>query len=184
MPKTTPHTSIPLSPVRPGPSLSLAPPDRFDDDTEGSDIVHLSKETSRQTSPSGEHTAQLDRFKGRADRLEDEDKRSSDFGSWDDAAAEEGEDDMPSDLRPSHHQPLLPSDKARQSYEGPRPSASRRSSRFRERDPDDAARAATRKRYLYAGCFLLLSLVSFAVQTETAVYIQHNLHWNKAYCML
>jgi len=27
-------------------------------------------------------------------------------------------------------------------------------------------------------------LISFAVQTETAVYIQHNLGWKKAYCML
>ena len=143
--------------------------------------MHLSKETSRQTSPSVEDLAHPDKYKQRA---EDEGKRSSDFDSWDDAAAEEGEDDMPSDLRPSHHQPLLPSDKARQSYEGPRPSASRRSSRFRERDPDDAAKAATKKRYMYAAGFLLLSLISFAVQTETAVYIQHNLHWNKAYCML
>lgn len=171
-----PSDSIPLSQVRPIPSSSLAPPQHFDDDTEESDIVHLSKDNSRQPSPA--------HYKERAQRSADDGKGSSDFESWDDAAAEEGEDDMPSDLRPSHHQPLLPSDKARQSYEGPRPSASRRSSRFRGRDPDDAARAATKTRYMYAGGFLLLSLVSFAVQTETAVYIQHNLHWNKAYCML
>lgn len=174
-----PSDFIRLSSVRSQPSTSLQPPDHFDDDTEGSDIVHLSKETSRHPSP-----AQPSSYRERAEGSEDGAKRSSDFDSWDDAAAEEGEDDMPSDLRPSHHQPLLPSDKARQSYEGPRPSASRRSSRFRERDPDDAAKEATKKRYMYAGGFLLLSLVSFAVQTETAVYIQHNLHWNKAYCML
>jgi drug/metabolite transporter (DMT)-like permease len=30
----------------------------------------------------------------------------------------------------------------------------------------------------------MLSLISFVVQTETAVYIQHTLGWNKAYCML
>ena len=46
------------------------------------------------------------------------------------------------------------------------------------------ARHATRKRYTYAAFFLVLSLISFAVQTETAVYIQSQLHWNKAYCML
>lgn len=178
MPKQHSPDSIPLSSVRSAPSASLIPPDRFDDDDpEGSDIVHLSKETSRRSSP-------FDNDKGKSRVSDEEGKRSSDFDSWDDAAAEEGEHDMPSDLRSSHHQPLLPSDKARQSYETPRPSASRRSSRFRERDPDDAARAATKKRYMYAGAFLLLSLVSFAVQTETAVYIQHDLHWNKAYCML
>lgn len=180
MPSHHPSDAIPLSSVRPGPSTSLAPPDHFDDDIEdGSDIVHLSKETSRQPSPGQNQT-----YPARGKAVEYDGKRSSDFDSWSDAVAEEGDDDMPSDLRPSHHQPLLPSDKARQSYEGPRPSASRRSSRFRERDPDDAARAATKKRYMYAGAFLLLSLISFAVQTETAVYIQHNLHWNKAYCML
>lgn len=36
----------------------------------------------------------------------------------------------------------------------------------------------------YAAFFLLVSLISFVVQTETAVYIQHELHWDKAYCML
>jgi drug/metabolite transporter (DMT)-like permease len=42
----------------------------------------------------------------------------------------------------------------------------------------------TRRKYIYASFFLLVSLVSFVVQTETAVYIQHELHWDKAYCML
>ncbi|KAF1983914.1 hypothetical protein K402DRAFT_414109 [Aulographum hederae CBS 113979] len=37
---------------------------------------------------------------------------------------------------------------------------------------------------MYAGCFLVLSLISFTIQTETAVYIQHRMGWNKAYCML
>ncbi|KAJ5247582.1 hypothetical protein N7468_002565 [Penicillium chermesinum] len=48
---------------------------------------------------------------------------------------------------------------------------------------NDAARA-TRKKYLIASGFLLLSLASFVVQTETAVYIQHDLHWDKPYAML
>ena len=55
---------------------------------------------------------------------------------------------------------------------------------MRESDPDVEHKAATRKRYTYAAFFLLLSLISFTVQTETAVYIQHELHWNKAYAML
>ncbi|RMZ91673.1 hypothetical protein DV736_g1112, partial [Chaetothyriales sp. CBS 134916] len=42
----------------------------------------------------------------------------------------------------------------------------------------------TRRKYIYAAFFLLLSLISFVVQTETAVYIQHELKWDKAYCML
>jgi drug/metabolite transporter (DMT)-like permease len=42
----------------------------------------------------------------------------------------------------------------------------------------------TRRKYYYAAFFLVVSLVSFVVQTETAVYIQHELKWNKAYCML
>lgn len=37
---------------------------------------------------------------------------------------------------------------------------------------------------MLAGICLMISLVSFVVQTETAVYIQHELKWNKAYCML
>lgn len=43
---------------------------------------------------------------------------------------------------------------------------------------------ATRKKYMIASGFLLLSLASFVVQTETAVYIQHELGWDKPYCML
>lgn len=103
---------------------------------------------------------------------------------------------MPSDLRPSidriahvesrPHQPLLSAEDGESlsgydSYR--RPQLSRRST-FHERDPEVIAKRDTRTRYTYAAAFLLLSLVSFAVQTETAVYIQTHLHWNKAYCML
>jgi hypothetical protein len=104
---------------------------------------------------------------------------------------EEEEDlDMPSDLRPSldrgrSHQPLLSSRDGQPSpYDSPpRPSLSRKST-FHERDPVAEAKYATKKKYSYAAFFLVLSLVSFAVQTETAVYIQSQLHWEKAYCML
>ena len=37
---------------------------------------------------------------------------------------------------------------------------------------------------MYASIFLVLSLVSFTVQTELASYIQIDLGWDKAYCML
>jgi len=57
---------------------------------------------------------------------------------------------------------------------------------MRSRSPSAAAQALldTKKKYTYAAFFLGLSLVSFVIQTETAVYIQHELGWNKAYCML
>lgn len=126
------------------------------------------------------------------------------FDDWDldsqdgDDAHRESRDsigDMPSDLRPPFHrptegrshQPLLGNKRDdRRSYDSPilRPAMGRRRSTFHERDPDLEAKTATRKRYTYASAFLALSLVSFAVQTETAVYIQHHLGWNKAYTML
>ena len=118
---------------------------------------------------------------------------------------ENSNSEMPSDLRQSpvnrhvdtHSQtPLLHTgngtangngQQTRLSYDSPRirPTLPKKHSNFREQDPSStAAAAATRKRYTYAAVFLAISLVSFAIQTETAVYIQHNLHWKKAYCML
>lgn len=47
-----------------------------------------------------------------------------------------------------------------------------------------AARLEARKKYSYAAFFLVVSLVSFTVQTELAAYVQHDLGWDKAYCML
>ncbi|KAF2456824.1 putative DUF6 domain protein [Lineolata rhizophorae] len=102
---------------------------------------------------------------------------------------------MPSDLRrpPFHrptdgrsHTPLLAQKHGSdENYHAPmRPRSLSRRSTFHERDPDAEASKATRRRYTYAGAFLLLSLVSFVIQTETAVYIQHNLGWKKAYAML
>ena len=65
-----------------------------------------------------------------------------------------------------------------------RPSTFTRRSMMRSRSPDTQAKLAARKKYTYAAFFLVLSLISFTVQTETAEYIQHDLGWNKAYCML
>ncbi|KFY13848.1 hypothetical protein V491_06241, partial [Pseudogymnoascus sp. VKM F-3775] len=60
-----------------------------------------------------------------------------------------------------------------------------RRSTMRSRSPADAqSLLETKKKYTYAAFFLGLSLVSFVIQTETAVYIQHDLGWDKAYCML
>lgn len=202
MPKPPqPPDSVPLSTFRSGrPPSSLLPPDHPRDaetSTAGSssDLVHLSQDTSRQPSPFYE-LPHPDQYKSRADLgAHEEEDDDSDF-AWGDGAADDDtdvEEAMPSDLRPpSHrpmnsqaHAPLLSGDK-QTGYEQPTSPAlnRRRSSRFRERDPEEMAKSATRKRYTYAACFLGLSLVTFAIQTETAVYIQHNLHWNKAYCML
>lgn len=65
-----------------------------------------------------------------------------------------------------------------------RPPLFTRRSTLRSRSPDTQAKLATKKKYTYAAFFLMISLVSFVVQTETAVYIQSELGWNKAYCML
>lgn len=150
------------------------PPDHSTADS--SDLVHLSNEVSRQSSPLAPDHRQA------GDDNDDDD----DFEDWD--------EEMPSDLRPlknsrsatsPSHSPLLAQDERDSTEHDRRSHLARRSTqRLRDRDPDEVARAATKKRYTYAAAFLGLSLISFAVQTETAVYIQHNLHWNKAYCML
>ena len=116
-----------------------------------------------------------------------QDSDNDDIGEGSDMAAPE---------RPPMHRPtggrsevpLLKEERGRPSYESPagsaRPAFAARRSTFRSRSPDFDAKTATRKKYLYAGFFLLVSLVSFVVQTETASYIQIELGWNKAYCML
>lgn len=107
--------------------------------------------------------------------------------------------DMPE--RPPFHRPTgglsntsLPLLKEERIYEDARTSREDRRSVGLRRPPRDGFSSRSpqherpedqaRKKYLYASFFLAVSLVSFVVQTETAVYIQHELHWNKAYCML
>ena len=195
--------SLPLSTLRSSKpkscSTSLLPPDHFHDpetstpcSVSSSDLVHVSQDISRQLSPFADLP--------HPDQYKKGDHEDSEFERWDRDDLEEDDDldadpeAMPSDLRRSSLRPvdsraqaplLSPGDKPND-YEQPQsPSLSRRrSSRFRERDPAQRAKDANRKRYTYAAGFLGLSLVTFAIQTETAVYIQHNLHWNKAYCML
>lgn len=123
-------------------------------------------------------------------------RRPEDFESFSD----EEEDVEMGERRPGLHRPtggkshtpLLggsgdDEERGRSGYDSPdlvvRPTFSRRST-MRSRSPDTQAKMATEKKYTYAALFLGLSLVSFVIQTETAVYIQHELGWNKAYCML
>ncbi|KAK4186180.1 hypothetical protein QBC35DRAFT_281293 [Podospora australis] len=80
--------------------------------------------------------------------------------------------------------PLPPTAHFAADTEPGRPSLSRRSTtQLRSRSPT-TARAEARTKYTYAASFLVLSLVSFTVQTELASYIQHELKWSKAYFML
>ncbi|KAG9204228.1 hypothetical protein G6514_001301 [Epicoccum nigrum] len=112
-------------------------------------------------------------------------KLSDEFDDWDEHDAA-----MPSDLRHSleranghghgHHAPLLGRKSDDEGAEG----LSRSAHQFHERDPQAQAHLETRRKYTYAAIFLVLSLISFTVQTETAVYIQHELKWEKPYCML
>ncbi|KAK1819945.1 hypothetical protein LTR12_005667 [Friedmanniomyces endolithicus] len=176
---------------------SLLPPDHFHDpDSASSSFDHVSRDSSRRSSPFAQlpHPDDYNKpargtgVEAAGDKQVDED---SDFEHW---GTDDDDEAMPSELRrPSlrttHHEahaPLLSSDK-QTGYEHPSSPAltHRRSSRFRERGDSEAlSKAETRKRYSYAAGFLAVSLVSFAIQTETAVYIQHNLGWKKAYCML
>lgn len=65
-----------------------------------------------------------------------------------------------------------------------RPTLSRRST-MRSRSPREVAAANNAKRkYTFAAFFLVISLISFCVQTELSAYIQHDLGWDKAYCMM
>lgn len=106
----------------------------------------------------------------------------------------EEDEDMPE--RPAMHRPtdgqsqlpLLKDERGRPSYDSPhgsaRPTIVARRSTFQSRSPESEALSETKRKYTYAALCLVLSLVSFVVQTETAVYIQKEMEWDKAYCML
>jgi len=175
----------------------LLPPDHFQDpDSASSSFDHLSRDSSRRSSPFAQlpHPDDYNKpARGAGAEAADGEQvdEDSDFEHW---GTDDDDEAMPSELRrPSlrttHHEahaPLLSSDK-QNGFEHPSSPAltQRRSTRFRERGDSEAlSKAETRKRYSYAAGFLAVSLVSFAIQTETAVYIQHNLGWKKAYCML
>ncbi|RFU78428.1 drug metabolite transporter [Trichoderma arundinaceum] len=71
-------------------------------------------------------------------------------------------------------------------YDSPisRPATMMRRSTMRSRSPGQLAASSARKKYTYAAFFLVLSLVAFCVQTELSAYIQGDLGWDKAYCMM
>ncbi|KAF3482526.1 uncharacterized protein GIQ15_05285 [Arthroderma uncinatum] len=114
------------------------------------------------------------------------------------SAEEDSDGDMaierPSMQRPGESRskvPLLKGEsRGRSSSVGPasmeegRPSIARARPSLRSRSPDFDAKNATRKKYMIAAFALVISLISFTVQTQTAVYIQQELGWNKPYCML
>ncbi|KAI0390534.1 hypothetical protein F5Y17DRAFT_461654 [Xylariaceae sp. FL0594] len=50
--------------------------------------------------------------------------------------------------------------------------------------PKSNPATAARKKYVLAGTFLAVCLFAFVVQTELGRYVQHELGWDKAYCML
>lgn len=128
------------------------------------------------------------------------DASDASFDDWDDHDDGDDDDDkveasasastsMPSDLRPSQdhgrdNTPLLGHPKDQDEGAGCAARPARSIHTLHERDPQAQAQFETRRRYTYAAFLLALSLVSFTVQTETAVYIQHQLKWDKPYCML
>ncbi|CAA9961482.1 RhaT Permease drug-metabolite transporter superfamily [Pyrenophora teres f. maculata] len=149
--------------------------------------VLVSGSSSRQASRTRSSSRQHRKPNGKPSALKEPDSPLNsdvDFDDWDEHDAA-----MPSDLRPSidYHRdgranaPLL----GRKTEDDTVDEGMVRSTHtFHERDPETQAKLDTRKRYTYAALLLALSLVSFTVQTETAVYIQHQLKWEKPYCML
>ena len=89
----------------------------------------------------------------------------------------------------SSHMPLLKDEHGRSSFESPpngsaRPAFATSRATLQSRSLDMDGSSAVKKKYTYAAFFLILSLISFVIQTETAVYIQHELGWRKPYAML
>lgn len=178
----TPTVYTPSRESSPQGSLSSRPPSR-----RPSPFKSL-KPTPSSPSPSQFHQPNSENEPHEGRLLIGRDPNSYSRPDWD----EEGEmDERPPMHRPGDgrsQMPLLKEDRGRQSYDSPngsaRPPFHARRSTFRSKSPDIEGLADTRKKYTYAAFFLVLSLISFVVQTETAVYIQHELGWNKAYCML
>ena len=108
------------------------------------------------------------------------------------------EDDM--ETRPPLHRPtdgrsqqpllggVLKDERGRPTHEVPngsaRPAFHARRSTFRSRSPDMEGTSAVKKKYIYAAFFLVVSLITFVIQTETAVYVADDLGWNHPYAML
>ncbi|KAM3454014.1 hypothetical protein MY3296_003282 [Beauveria thailandica] len=96
-----------------------------------------------------------------------------------------GNDDDAAERGRSNNGTLSPGRAAATAALAPRPALSRRSTAMRSRSPRGfAAEQAARKKYTYALFFLVVSLVAFCLQTELSAHIQHDLGWDKAYCMM
>ncbi|KAI6784198.1 putative vacuolar membrane protein-like protein [Emericellopsis cladophorae] len=65
-----------------------------------------------------------------------------------------------------------------------RPTFSRGSTMHSRNPREIAAENAAKKKYSFAAFFLVVSLITFCIQTELSAYIQHDLGWGKAYCMM
>ncbi|KAF3197514.1 hypothetical protein TWF106_003358 [Orbilia oligospora] len=78
-------------------------------------------------------------------------------------------------------EPLLDAERGRSTRVDGEGNSVRRAE-FRSRSPVTVQN--NRNRYALAALMLVLSLGSFVLQTETAQYIQRDLGWNKAYCMM
>ena len=157
---------------------------------------------SNGTNPEPAKSSASSRAASEADLRARENRRGSQPRSFEDSPydrEDESETDEMGERRPPYNrhkdgrsgQPLLhKSDdergRARDSPPiTPAHTAFSRRSTMRSRSPADAqALLETKKKYTYAAFFLGISLVSFVIQTETAVYIQKDLGWDKAYCML
>lgn len=162
--------------------------------------THLPTHSTRRPSPSPLRVAALpptskEKGKGspgdrRRDKLEEESDSDIELDELDgDTMSTRPAMHRPSDPK-SHHQPLLKDEeRGRSSYDSPRGSArpilASRALSFRSRSPTyGQPQNQTKRKYTIAAFFLFVSLVSFVVQTETAIYIQHTLGWKKPYCML
>lgn len=176
--------SIPLRSKKPPSALSH---DVSLDTGRSNSPVVVSRQVSRNSSPFADIPTKKRNGNGNANALKDPDSPTTsdlDFDDWDEHDAS-----MPSDLRPEfeangHRAPLLGGN-SKDEDEGSQDGMSRSTTHhFHERDPETQAKFETRKKYTYAAITLALSLVSFTIQTETAVYIQHQLKWEKPYCML
>ena len=176
------------------PTTALLNPDKTSEEIPQSSSSRPYPRNSSAAQPLGSRAYPLsDKRGGGNQRGESSDSEDDDdFQDWGDDDPQSA--DMPSDLRPPFHRPtdgrsqtpLLTTSKGENGYAtGSRPGGpTRKKSTFHERDPDEEARKATRKRYTYAAFFLVVSLISFTIQTETAVYIKKHLKWKKSYAML
>ncbi|KAL8845040.1 MAG: hypothetical protein Q9176_000712 [Flavoplaca citrina] len=192
IPPTSPRLSGTSLSTSPGQTI-YTPPSEDPRHNDGLSAKVASRGPSPLRSVIFEKTSSPDR---RRSVSSETDSLSKDWDHEGSISGHEEEDEGDMDTRPPLHRPtdgrsqvpLLKDERGRSERSAPngsaRPNFAARRSTFRSRSPDMASPAATKQRYLYAGFFLLLSLIAFVVQTETASYIQNKLGWQKPYAML